>query len=328
MSRPARALAVALLVAAPATLVAHPLAPVLLDVREEADGVVRVAWKTPLLRPRGPVAAPVLPAGCTTVDPPAGAVEGAGVVTRWTARCGPLVGQRLGIEGLAGPLTGVVRIGLADGRVVQSVVSAPGELVLVPPRPRRRDVVASYLRLGVEHILAGPDHLLFVAGLVLLARTARRILATVTAFTAGHSVTLSLAALDLARVPQDAVELAIAASVLVLAVEVARDRDGDTVAGRRPWALAFGFGLLHGLGFASALREAGLPAGEVPLALLAFNTGIELGQVAFVAVVLAAWRVLGPLASIGPAWVRRVPSYAIGIAAAFWCFERAAAWWE
>ncbi len=306
---------------------AHPLAPVLLELRELGDGRVAVAWKTPLLHPRGTALAPALPAACRTLDPPTTAEEGDGLVTRWTAHCGALIGAAVGIEGLSGPLAGLVRVVLADGRVVQAVLSAGRPPLTVPERPRPWDVFGSYLRLGVEHILTGPDHLLFVFGLVLLAGTARRVLGTVSAFTVGHSVTLSLAVLGLTVVPVRAIEVAIAASVLALAIELAREDHGrSTLMRRHPWVMAFAFGLLHGLGFAGALRAAGLPAGDVPMALFAFNAGIEVGQVTFVVVVLTVGRLLARVGTTLPDWARRAPVYVMGTLAAFWCFERAAAW--
>ena len=322
------ALALVALTAMRCDVSAHPLAPVLLELREVGDGRVAVAWKTPLLRPRGTSLAPVLPAGCHAADQATTSEEGSGLVTRWMAQCGELVGARVGIDGLSGPLAGLVRVVLADGRVVQVVLSAGDASLTVPERPRPWDVCRSYLRLGITHILTGPDHLLFVFGLVLLAGTPRRVLGTVSAFTLGHSVTLSLAVLGLTAVPVRAVEVAIAASVLALAIELAReDRGTPTLMGRHPWVMASGFGLLHGLGFAGALREAGLPAGEVPLALFAFNGGIEVGQVGFVGVLLLLGRLLLPVRPALPAWTRRAPVYVMGSLAAFWCFERAAAWW-
>src|SRR5262245_27156532 len=325
---PFRRLLVALVLSAlPRALAAHPLAPVLLELRELGKGRVAIAWKTPLLRPRGSDPMPVLPGTCSVAEPGATTREDTGVVTRWTARCDRLVGERVGIDKLTAPLTGLVRVALADGRVVQRVVFAGDASLTVPERPTRWEVIRSYVRLGVEHILTGPDHLLFVFGLLLLAGTARRVLGTVSAFTVGHSVTLSLAVLGFTAVSSRVIEVGIAASVLVLAIEVARESGTPTASRRNPWIMAFVFGLLHGLGFAGALREAGLPAGEVPLALLAFNTGIELGQVGFVLLVLSLRRVVRPVEVGLPAWVRRVPVYAMGILAAFWCFERAAVFW-
>ncbi|HLK09753.1 MAG TPA: HupE/UreJ family protein [Candidatus Binatia bacterium] len=303
---------------------AHPLAPALLEVQEHDGGLVAVGWKMPLLRPRGTALAPVLPAGCHDVGPRAVTRDETGVWTRWTADCGPggLVGAQLGATGFGTiGLGALVRVTLADGRVAQGVVTLARPLLTVPPRPSVLAVVRDYVRLGVEHILTGPDHLLFVFGLLLLAGSVRRLLATVTAFTVGHSVTLSLAALGLVDLPSRPIEVGIATSVLALAVELARP-PGPTLMRRRPWAMAAVFGLLHGLGFAAALREAGLPSGDIPLALVSFNTGIELGQLAFVVGVLALAATVGRVRVGFPLWMRRVPVYAMGSLAASWWLER------
>lgn len=323
----ARGLAYALMVLAlaPGTLRAHPLAPSLLEVRERDGGRLDVGWKTPLLRPRDAVLAPVLPPRCRDAGARTVAEENGGVWTRWTVDCGPggLVGEQLGATGFgASGIGALVRVTLADGRVVRGVVMLGHPLLTVPPRPSVLDLVRDYVRLGVEHILTGPDHLLFVFGLLLLAGTVRRLLATVTAFTAGHTVTLSLAALGVIDLPSRPIEAAIAASVLALAVELARRPAAPTLMRRWPWGMAATFGLLHGLGFAAALREAGLPADDIPLALVSFNTGIELGQLAFVLTVLALGRASGRVLDLVPAWMRRVPVYAMGSIAASWWLER------
>ncbi len=158
------------------------------------------------------------------------------------------------------------------------------------------------------------------------------LLRTLTAFTLGHSVTLSLAALGLVQLPSAPVELAIAASIWVVALELARqDHERSSWAGRRPWLVAGAFGLLHGFGFAGALAEAGLPAGDIPLALVSFNVGIELGQLAFIAFVLALrWALTAlPSARLEPVWLGRrlglAASYVIGVLATYWCLERGSA---
>jgi hydrogenase/urease accessory protein HupE len=178
----------------------------------------------------------------------------------------------------------------------------------------------------VEHILTGPDHLLFVFGLLLLVSTSRLLLQTITAFTLGHSITLSVAALGLATVPQRPIEVLIAVSVLVLAVELARDPAHASLLRRFPWAMALLFGLLHGFGFAGALAEAGLPPGDIPLALVSFNVGIELGQLAFVGAVLVLGVALRRWLPSLAARSNRPAIYAMGILAAFWCYERLALW--
>jgi hydrogenase/urease accessory protein HupE len=306
---------------------AHPLAPSLLEVRELPGGRAAVRWKLPRLRVPAAVPAPVLPARCREVGPRRRGADGRAEEVRWEVDCGGgLVGERIGVAGLARPVTtAVVRVVLADGRVVRAVVTPENPSVRVPARPRWWDVARTYGRLGVVHILSGPDHLLFVLGLVLLSTSARRIAVAVTAFTAGHSLTLAAAALGIVRLPAAPIEVAIAGSVFVLAVELARERATPTLLRRRPWVMAGLFGLLHGLGFAAALAEAGLPAGDVPLALLAFNLGVEAGQALFVATVLALGVLAAPALARGPAWHRRVPVYAMGSLAALWWIERTVA---
>ena len=307
---------------------AHPLAPVLLELREHPGGRVEMRFKTSTLSPPGVRLEPVLPEGCRESGEPLLEVEGTGAVVRGTFDCGgrELAGARVGVAGLAEAGVGaLIRVELADGRRLQRVLRADEPDWRIPRRQGPADVVGSYLRFGVEHILTGPDHLLFVFGLLLLVGRGRRLLFTVTAFTAGHSVTLCAAALGLVRIPAGPVEVLIAASLFVLAVELARE--GGAAPGRlrrRPWVMSFSFGLLHGLGFAGALAEVGLPQEEIPLALFSFNLGIEFGQVAFLGAVLAAGLPLLAAARRLPAWVARIPVYAMGSLAAFWCIDRAA----
>jgi hydrogenase/urease accessory protein HupE len=213
---------------------------------------------------------------------------------------------------------------------VSAVLHGGAPSLVVPERASPLAVFSDYLRLGVHHIATGFDHLLFVFGLVLLARGTRRLLWTVTAFTAGHSVTLSLASLGVVNFPTRPIEVAIAATILALAVELARgplhaDRSTrESPMRRRPWAVAFAFGLLHGFGFAGALAQVGLPQQEIPVALFSFNVGIELGQVGFVAVVLALRRVLAPVLAGAPGWLARAPVTAMGALSVYWCLDRGA----
>ena len=308
---------------------AHPLAPSLLDLREAATasgGRITVLWRRPQLLRVGARLEPVLPGRCRTVEPPVETPEGAAEVTRWTVDCGPagLAGGTVAVRGLAeAGSDALLRIELADGRRLQAVLRPASPSFVLPPAQGAAGVAAGYLTLGIEHLLTGWDHLAFVLGLVLLVGGWRRLLGTVTAFTLGHSLTLSLAALGVVRLPVGPIEAAIALSILALAVELAR-RDRPTLLGRRPWLMAAGFGLLHGLGFAGALAEVGLPVREIPLALLAFNVGIELGQIGFIVAVLGLVFTLAPLLRRLPAWVAAVPTYLIGTLAAFWMFERLA----
>jgi hydrogenase/urease accessory protein HupE len=301
---------------------AHPLAPSLLELRETPAGLDFV-WKQALLQPAGSALEPMLPEPCALHQPPRVERDATSVTLRGSADCGGagLVGARVGVRGLAAAAGAVLlRVELADGRQLRAVLDAERPELSVPARERRLDVFADYLGLGFRHILGGADHLLFVLGLLLLVRGRRALLLAVSAFTLGHSLTLSLAVLGFLGIPPDWAELAIAASILALAVALAEG--GASPLARRPWLAAGGFGLLHGLGFAGALARVGLPDGEIPLALVSFNAGIEAGQLAFVAGVLGVGAALG--ARRAPAWLRRVPAYAIGSIAAFWCFERAA----
>jgi hydrogenase/urease accessory protein HupE len=179
--------------------------------------------------------------------------------------------------------------------------------------------------LGVEHILAGIDHLLFVLSLLLIVRGFKRIVATITAFTIAHSLTLAAATLGLVDIPGPPVEAAIALSIVFVASEVVRGSRGKPgLTAHAPWVVAFGFGLLHGFGFAGALAEVGLPQKAIPLALLTFNVGVEIGQLLFVVAMLAAGSVLSRLPLRMPQWGARVAPYAIGTVAMFWVAERVA----
>jgi hydrogenase/urease accessory protein HupE len=304
---------------------AHPLAPSLLDLRETGLGRFAVLWRRPQLLPVGARPEPLLPGHCHTATPLVEKEEGAALVTRWTADCGRagLTGESVAVRGLAETGSDVlVRVVLADGRRLQAVLRPDAPSFVLPAVQSAAGAASGYLRLGIEHLLTGWDHLAFVLGLVLLVGGRRRLLGTITAFTLGHSVTLSLAALGLVRLPPAFIEAAIALSILVLAVEVARDR--PTLLGQRPWLMAAGFGLLHGLGFAGALARVGLPRREIPLALLSFNVGIELGQIGFVLAVLGLGLLVGPVLRRLPAWSTALPAYVIGTLAAFWMFERVA----
>ncbi len=309
------------------TVAAHPLAPGLLELREGGSGRYDVLWRLPRARPPGSAPSPRLPPHCRPTTPTATHEAVSHTERRWTVDCGErgVIDSAIEVAGLEAPVTVVVRVTFEDGYATDGIVTADQPSFTVAGAPSRLAVMASYLRLGLTHIVTGPDHLLFVLGLVLLASTWRRIAVTVTAFTLGHSVTLALAATGLVAVPARPIELAIALSVLWVAIEVTRSSIA-TLPARRPWLLAGGFGLLHGLGFASALREAGLPRGALVTALLAFNVGIELGQLAFVLFLLGLFMLVRPFVASFPGWATRVPVYAMGTLAAYWCWVRAATW--
>ncbi|MFI5364577.1 MAG: HupE/UreJ family protein [Candidatus Binatia bacterium] len=330
--RPALAAALAaslLVLLTPGGSLAHGLAPALLSLRETGAGLFEVTWKSSTLRLPGTNVQPALPAHCRQTSSATAADDNERVTLRWTIDCGPsgLTGQSIGVDDLAtAKIDALLRIERPDGTTIQTVLSARAPSFTVPAQPSRWDVVHGYAALGIEHILTGPDHLLFVFGLLLLVSASRLLLQTITAFTLGHSITLSMAALHLAQVPSRPVEVLIALSVLTLAVELARDAGRGTLLRRFPWAMALAFGLLHGFGFAGALAEAGLPPGDIPLALVSFNGGIEIGQLVFVGAVLAAGAVFTRWVPSAAARCVRPAVYAMGILAAFWCFERLAVW--
>lgn len=307
---------------------AHGLDPASLALRETEPGVFEVVWRASLLRLPGANVQPTLPRRCHQIGR-SEAVEGPDRVTlRWTVDCGAdLAGATIAIEDLAAAkINGLLSIERRDGPPIQAVLSPRSPSFVIPAQPSRWEVVRGYVALGVEHIATGPDHLLFVFGLLLLVSTSRLLLQTITAFTLGHSVTLSAAACGLVTVPQRPVETLIAISVFILAVELSRDAAQGSLLRRFPWAMAMLFGLLHGFGFAGALADAGLPARNIPFALLSFNAGIELGQIAFVAAVLTVGAGLARwLPALAPRTTRPAV-YAMGILAAFWCYERLALW--
>ncbi len=230
------------------------------------------------------------------------------------------------LAGLAGGFVDVlVRVEDEHGNRLTRVAS--GALTEIPLSPGGTGAW-DRLVLGVDHILGGVDHLLFVAGMILLVRGWRRLVATITAFTIAHSVTLGMTVLDVIRVPGPPVEAFIALSIVYLAFEILR-RDEAAASSARPWTMAFAFGLMHGFGFAGALLDTGLAGRDVPMTLLLFNVGIELGQIAFAAacgaVLWAAYRLLDTPAR--RARLDHAAAYGLGAVASFWVIERVAAFW-
>jgi hydrogenase/urease accessory protein HupE len=273
-----------------------------------------------------------LPSGCTNVTEPRRSMLNNAYSERWTVQCpGGLNGGTIHIAGLSATLTDVlVRIQHLDGRTQVTRLTSSASSFVVESAPRTMQVARTYLVLGVEHILGGVDHLLFVLALVILVKGTRRLIATVTAFTLAHSLTLAGATLGFVHVPGPPVEAAIALSIVFVAAEIIRSRQGNTgLTEKFPWVVAFTFGLLHGFGIASALNEVGLPQSAIPVALLFFNVGVEVGQLLFIAaiftVVAFARRVTRHFGMAHPEWAWRVPPYAIGSVAAFWIIQRVAA---
>jgi hypothetical protein len=306
---------------------AHRFAPSLLKVSEIGPDQYHMVWKTPAQGTSNVPLRPEWPSSCEVRNASPPQLEGTGKVSSWQLHCTDLgedglVGDTLGISGLgANQASAMVMVALLDGRQYQEVLNAEQPEFVIPAQSSAGEVMSDYSLLGMDHIWSGIDHLLFVFGLLLLVGGGTRLLWTITAFTLGHSITLSLVTLGFFDYPVALVEFTIALSIFVLAVELTRTSRHD-ILWRNPWWLAGGFGLLHGMGFAGALAETGLPQDNVPLALLFFNVGIEIGQIAFIAVVLALWFVLRrPLAT----WQDRllpVPIYILGALSAMWCIER------
>ncbi len=270
---------------------------------------------------------PDLPVRCTFVGNPRGLRSQTEV--RYEFTCDPPL---TAADKLALPWQregALLTVTWANGSTMTDLVSRTGEVIVVELanfQAGSGSLLAAaqrYLLLGFEHILLGIDHLLFVFGLMLLVHNRWMLVKTITAFTIAHSITLALATLGVVEVPGAPVEAAIALSIVFVGAEAIHARRGHPgLAARQLWIVAFGFGLLHGFGFAGALSDIGLPPGEIPIALLFFNIGVELGQLAFVLVVLAAWWVVQGMRVRLPQWSTAVPAYVVGTFATYWFIQR------
>jgi hypothetical protein len=334
MTRAARRVAIwfALLLATPA--LAHRLSPAYFGLTETAPNVFAVQWKVSISGGLAAVLEPQVPPGCSIANGVRTTTLDDVRLQHATLECPDgLAGKPFTVKGLAQTQTDVLlRVDYLDGSSSNQRLTPDAPDVTIPARPSAFEVVRTYTVLGVEHILLGIDHLLFVLALLLLVNGVGRLVATVTAFTVAHSVTLGAATLGFVHVPSAPVEAIIALSILFLASELARRRgasgardDAANLTSRFPWVVAFSFGLLHGFGFAGALSEVGVPQQAVPLALLFFNVGVEIGQLTFIAAVFGfAWLVQLTAVRVPSIWQRTV-AYGIGSVAAFWVVERTVA---
>jgi hydrogenase/urease accessory protein HupE len=322
-----------LLVTAASHARAHEARPAYLELHQSGLETYDVLWKVPGKGEDLRLGLYVeLPAGCSkSVEPHASMANGA-YTERWAVKCvGGLTGGTIHIAGLAATLTDVlVRVERLDGTTQVSRLTPSAPSAAVEAAPSVFAVARTYFVLGVEHILLGVDHLLFVLALLILIKGTRRLVATVTAFTFAHSLTLAGATLGYVRAPGPPIEAVIALSIVFIAAEIVHRRRGEAgLTERYPWLVAFTFGLLHGFGFASALSEVGLPQSAIPTALLFFNLGVEFGQLLFIAFVFAsialARRSARRIGVLQPTWAWRIPPYAIGGVAAFWVVQRVAA---
>ncbi len=320
-------LALATLLLFSSTASAHEVRPGYLEMRETSAETFEVLWKLPAKGDRRLGLKVRLPETCEVIVPRATYTLPAAFVDRWTVRAkGGLAGE-IRIDGLENTKTDVlVRIQWADGRSQSTRVTPGATSLVVDDAPTWTRTGWTYLVLGVEHILTGPDHLIFVLALLLIVSKTVPLLKTITSFTLAHSITLALAALDVVSLSPAPVEALIALSIVFVAREILTLRDGGTsLSLRKPWLVAFAFGLLHGLGFAGALADVGLPQTAIPLALATFNVGVEVGQIAFILCVIAAIALIKRVAQgkTPPPWAERVPAYGIGGVAAYWFIARA-----
>lgn len=320
--------AATLVLSAPAAW-AHETRPAYLEIQEVREGRYRVVWKRPIL---GDVALPLdlrLPESCRNVEIPARYATLGSLTERRVIDCGEngISGHVIGVDGLEASITdALARIEFADGRMWVKRLTPHQPEAVIPRRQSGWAVAWEYLKLGVEHILTGVDHLLFVLALIIIARGGWQLVKTVSAFTLSHSITLTAATLGLVNVPQRPVEAVIALSIVFVAAEILHANEGRrSITTRAPWIVAFTFGLLHGLGFAGGLSEVGLPAGHIPTALLFFSTGVEAGHLLFVAVVLSVIGLVRRFRFSVPRWAELTPPYAIGSLAMFWVIQRVAA---
>ena len=314
----------------PATARAHEVRPALLQITETAPSTWSIFWKQPAAGDVALRLTPHLSRGWLEANPTDQYVAPGFLVRTWQVSSPlPLLGQSLAIEGLDQTITDVfVQVSFLDGQHLDAVVKPDRpRLLLVMAQKAQQPGVMAYLRLGIEHIVTGIDHLLFVLGLLLLVGINRQIIKAVSAFTIAHSLTLTAAALGLVNIPTAVIEALVALSIVFVAVELlAPSGQNKTLLRRYPWLVAFVFGLLHGLAFAGALAQIGLPPRSALVSLLLFNIGVEIGQLAFIGLAVMTILILRRLRErlswdLAPA-ARLTPAYVIGCFASFWFIER------
>jgi len=309
---------------------AHEARPGYLQLTLHDEESVSLLLKVPAIGQARLGLYPNLPANCVAGGEATRYIVDNAYTERASFKCsGGLVGQTVTIDGLSTTLTDVLaRVERPDGTTQVARLTPAAPSFVIEEIPSSFGIASTYLVLGVNHILLGIDHLLFVLALLLLVNSTRTLIWTITAFTAAHSLTLAAATLGFVQVPQSPVEAVIALSIVFVAseiVHVSQGRPGLTQ--RKPWIVAFVFGLLHGFGFAGALNEIGLPEQSIPLALLLFNVGVELGQLGFISAVLLIYATLNKYIQKMPRWANQVPAYLIGSVAAYWTIERTVGFW-
>ncbi|NOE27159.1 HupE/UreJ family protein [Ruegeria sp. HKCCD6157] len=304
---------------------AHALDPGYLEIRQIASDTWSVHWRKPDVNGQPMAIDAVLPDGCTPARGPDPISDGRGWVSSWVVECqAGIAGQPIAIEGLETQRNDVLaRMHPVDAQPTTLRFTPDINVQIIPSEQSTWSVFAAYSRLGFEHILEGWDHLLFVFALFVLVRDPWKLVGAVTAFTLAHSITLALATMGVLNVPGPPVEAVIALSIVFLAMEIVKGGEGRfRLSKQKPWIVCFGFGLLHGLGFAGALADIGLPPDDIPAALLAFNLGVEAGQLSFIAalaLLMATWRLIalpvGKHATV-------LTAYGIGSVSMYWLIER------
>lgn len=306
---------------------AHEIRPAYLEITENKNHTINILWKQPAVGEMAIKLVPHLSSGWLNTAPTSVQANPGYFIKRWqNIKAGSvnLDKQEIQIEGLESTITDVlVSITWADGTSMQKILRPDEVRFMINKQRTEKLPVWSYIRLGVEHILAGFDHLLFVLALLLLVKNRSLLVKTVSAFTLAHSITLTCATMGWVKLQPSVVEAIIALSIVFLAVELVHNYRGRAgIVAKYPWLAAFSFGLLHGFGFAGALQDIGLPVNNIPLALLLFNAGVEIGQLLFIAAVLSLLRAARFVIAKIPAWTKLVPPYAIGALSASWFIER------
>ncbi len=304
---------------------AHEIRPAYLQINQLTETSYQLLWKLPRVGEKVIKLEPVFPSSfkLELIGLPK-YISGSMLFTYQLEGSEALAGQRIKIQNLDKTLIDVlVNVEYLNGEKATVIIQPDKNFSILPGVTNGWSVIKSYTILGAKHIWMGIDHLLFVLALILLTTGFSKIVKTITAFTLAHSITLSLAALGVVKFPGPPVEAVIALSIVFLASEILKNNRGEqTLTGRKPWLVAFIFGLLHGFGFAGALTEIGLPQTEIPLALGFFNVGVELGQLAFVIIAIGIIWLLGKTKIKWPDWAQKIPPYAIGTMASFWMIER------
>ncbi|MBS0333447.1 MAG: HupE/UreJ family protein [Proteobacteria bacterium] len=329
MRRLLAALALMLGLAWACAATAHEVRPAYLQIDQTGPSSYAVVWKQPTMGDVAIHLVPHLSGGWLDQEPVDQYAADGFLIKQWTItgqKPRALEGQTVSVEGLQDTITDVfVRIRLSNGQGL--------DRMLRPQEPRAKLTfeggaaggLLSFLVLGIQHILSGPDHLLFVLGLLLIVRDRWMLLKTVTAFTAAHSLTLAMATLGHIQLPVALLNALVALSILFVAPEAIRAAKGGTsLTIRHTWVVAFAFGLLHGMGFANGLTTLGLSKGELVPALALFNVGVEIGQLAFLALVFALRRAFRLMAVSWPRAVTQLPAYAIGALGAMWTIQYSA----